>query len=470
LCEVFPYRWQSIVAANPAEADKPEWATETRYPLRPRTLWQLWQDATQLVGVRFGSTTQYALVDIDAHSQYLNPEAIAHLKAALETIGICRSLIIRSSWNGGIHLYLPLPEAVPTWKLAVALKQCLLAQGFTIAAGQLELFPNCKPWGNPRLGQFTEYQAHRLPLQPDSGSILLDSDLQPLEGGLAQFFDRWDQAAQGQDIATLVSACTTAQVNRKSKHRPRQHNIVDSWRTDMETEIIEGWTAPGQTNHLLKTIACYGVVFGGYTGDALAEYVQRTAIACPGYEQWCRHQHEISLRAQVWARAAEGYYWALGAERTRASNSYSANNIVPFNQMRSEDAQARITAAVQEMEQQDTLPTGATERGKAIAQQAHVSSRTLYKYPQLWHPEHFESQQCKTYATARVVAAEAAVVEERERSLEIRQSNEFYTGRESMKGAPFPLTPVDVCGERSISTRDLERLTTSIFCFLFSLL
>jgi hypothetical protein len=78
----FPYRWQSIVAANPAEADKPEWATETRYPLRPRTLWQLWQDATQLVGVRFGSTTQYALVDIDAHSQYLNPEAIAHLKAA----------------------------------------------------------------------------------------------------------------------------------------------------------------------------------------------------------------------------------------------------------------------------------------------------------------------------------------------------------------------------------------------------
>jgi hypothetical protein len=225
------------------------------------------------------------------------------------------------------------------------------------------------------LGQFTEYQAHRLPLQPDSGSILLDSDLQPLEGGLAQFFDRWDQAAQGQDIATLVSACTTAQVNRKSKHRPRQHNIVDSWRTDMETEIIEGWTAPGQTNHLLKTIACYGVVFGGYTGDALAEYVQRTAIACPGYEQWCRHQHEISLRAQVWARAAEGYYWALGAERTRASNSYSANNIVPFNQMRSEDAQARITAAVQEMEQQDTLPTGATERGKAIAQQAHVSSR-----------------------------------------------------------------------------------------------
>jgi hypothetical protein len=393
------------------------------------------------------------LLDIDAHSQYLNPEAIAHLKAALETIGICRSLIVRSSWSGGIHLYLPLPEAISTWKLAVALKQCLLVQGFTIAAGQLELFPNCKPWGNPRLRQFTEYQAHRLPLQPDSGSILLDSDLQPLNGGLTQFFDRWEQAAQGQDIAILTSACTTAQANRKGKHRPCQHNVVDSWRSDLKTEITEGWNGPGQTNHLLKSIACYGVVFLHLTGDALVEYIQRTATACPGYKQWCRHQHEIRLRAQVWARAAEGYYWALGAEPTRASNSYSTSNIVPFNQVRSQDAQSRITVAMQEMEQHHTLPSNITERIKAIKAHARVSSRTLYKYLKLWHPEHLSSQECKTDVVATVVAPELVISDTDSRSLDQRQGKEFYTKGENMKGGGFavglPLASVDLEGQSS---------------------
>lgn len=419
LCQTFPYLWRPIIAPTPVGGEKPQWLTETRYPLRPRTLWSLWQDAARLVGVRFGTSTQYGLIDIDANSSHLTPQAIAHLKAALETIGICRVIIIRSSWNGGIHLYLPLPKSIATWQLALALKQCLLAQDLTIAPGQLELFPNCKPWGNHRRGEYTEYQAHRLPLQPGSGSLLLDNDLQPLTSDLAHFFQHWDQAAAAQDHTTLTRACATAKANHKGKYRPRKQDAIDSWRHDLETEISEGWSGHGQTNHLLKTIACHGVVFERLTGEALAEYVQRIATSRPGYEQWCRHQHEISLRTRVWANAAAHYYWALGGERTREGNLHSAsNNIVPFNQTLAQAAQSRITTALQELEAQRTLPEGATDRANAIVQHGHVSSRTLYKYPELWHPQHLPIQPCKIDAAASLTAPEAPLPEENARSPE----------------------------------------------------
>ncbi|MBL1178135.1 hypothetical protein [Pantanalinema sp. GBBB05] len=60
---------------------------------------------------------------------------------------------------------------------------------------------------------------------------------------------------------------------------------MDAWKQDLEREMAEGWTGYGQTDHLLKTIACYGVVFQGLTGTALVDYVEQTAIASAGYAE-----------------------------------------------------------------------------------------------------------------------------------------------------------------------------------------
>jgi hypothetical protein len=68
-------------------------------------------------------------------SDYCTPEGIAQIRAALETIGITRTLLTRSSWNGGLHLYLPFAELVNTFNLAVTLKECLKSQGFRLKAG-----------------------------------------------------------------------------------------------------------------------------------------------------------------------------------------------------------------------------------------------------------------------------------------------------------------------------------------------
>ncbi|MEM9807965.1 MAG: hypothetical protein AAF959_22080, partial [Cyanobacteria bacterium P01_D01_bin.56] len=254
LCATFgTYPWKFIL-----KHDDHDWVTEGRYPLRPRLLWKHWQDAAVQIGVRFGHTTQYALIDIDKDSQYLNQHSVGDIEAALETLGIVRTVRVRSSYSGGIHLFIPLPEQVNTFNLAVALDGCMSAHGFTVKPGQLELLPNKKLFGRSWLGEHTEYQGHRLPLQPGSGSCLLDHALNPMGGSLERFFWGWDFAANAQDLELLTQALATAKRNRGRK---KVLTPLRQWKEDLDTEIAEGWTGEGQTNGLLKAIATYGRVF-----------------------------------------------------------------------------------------------------------------------------------------------------------------------------------------------------------------
>jgi hypothetical protein len=431
LCKRFPYRWQPIIAAIPEDCfQKPQWQTLTQYPLRPRTLWNLWQDGAHLVGVRFGHTTQYALIDLDALSKYHPSKSIDGLKTirtVLEAIGIYRTIIVRSSWSGGLHLYIPLPEAIATFDLAVALKQALETQGLPIHQGQLEVFPNVKRYGKGR--QYVEYNAHRLPLQPASGSVILDDDLQPVSHSLEQFFQQWDTAAAGQDMKELKQAIAKARKQYRSRSASR-NDKVGAWREDLLSEIAAGWSEHGQTNHLLKTIACYGVVFEALTGDALMNYVLETAKQCSGYQQWCRHQHEITNRVKDWAIAAEGYYWPLGTNPKRTGNIHadSGNNIVPFNRQRSEDAQSRIKQAVADLKQQGELPEMVTARMKAITTIAKCSFSTLKKYEKLWHPK-----MCVIVVPEPETSVEQTVKEVTLQSLEYVPDKELHT-KPHMKG------------------------------------
>lgn len=45
--------WDFIEAPAPTPGEKPKWRTVTNYEMRPRILWQRWQDLTTLIGVRF---------------------------------------------------------------------------------------------------------------------------------------------------------------------------------------------------------------------------------------------------------------------------------------------------------------------------------------------------------------------------------------------------------------------------------
>jgi hypothetical protein len=272
---------------------------------------------------------------------------------------------------------------VNTFNLAVALKECLKSQGFRLRPGQLEIFPNVKAYG---VQAFIDYNAHRLPLQPASGSCLLDDDLNPIGDSLARFFWLWDGAAGHQDMEALQEAFRIGRMNHRKRPKRRSHP-VDSWRQDLDTELTEGWTDYGQTNHLLKSIACHGRVFEGLQGQDLIDYTLRIATTRPGYEQYCRHQHDIERKVTAWARAVEKYYWPLGTTPTRETD-YPHDKRVSHNQQQSEDAQNRIRTAYADLEQAGDLPEQITARATAIAQRAKVSQQTLYKHLSLWHPHH----------------------------------------------------------------------------------
>jgi hypothetical protein len=203
-CEYFNHPWNFIFAPVPAAGEKTQWKTENRYPLQPRNLWAIYKDPKAIVGLRFGRETRYALIDIDRGSDYHPdnaPERFQLVLIAAEKIGLCRHMIVQSSESGGLHVYFFLSEPVPTFGLACALKFALLDEGLQLHAGQLEIFPNVKPYSKAKP---TDYNGHRLPLQ--AGSWLLDADKAPVTQDISQFLDWADQDATQQDITFCSSS------------------------------------------------------------------------------------------------------------------------------------------------------------------------------------------------------------------------------------------------------------------------
>ena len=286
---------------------------------------------------------------------------------------------------------MPLSEPVKTFDLAVALEECLITQDFAIANGKLEIFPNPKPYGVEKI---IHYNGHRLPLQPGTGSCLLDDDLNPIGDKLDRFFWLWDGAASHQDMDALCEALKIGRDNRRKKSRRsrRPNSTVDAWRADLELEIEEGWSGHGQTNHLLKTIACYAHVFIGLSGDALFTHSLETATQLSGYQQYCRHQHEIEYKVKAWCKAVEKYYWPLGDDPKRDTSSGQTPK-PSVNQQRAEEAQRRIAEAIATLKQLGTLPDKISDLTQQLAAIAHCSLQTIYKYATLWHPNHTQSSE-----------------------------------------------------------------------------
>lgn len=405
----FHHGWGFIFAPTPKDGERPHWQTENRYPLQPRNLWQQYLDDGVLLGLRFDKETSYLLIDLDRKSK-LHP-ANNYLKyfellGCLEEIGLCRPVPIQSSDSGGLHIYYFLEEKQPSFLLACAIKQTLETAGFKIKAGELEIFPNCKVYSQ---GRPSSFNAHRLPLQ--AGSFLLDDSLQPWSDDIEDLMDAADWSAGGQDYSALSEAIAVARFQKIVKFPYRQRSAIDQWQHDLQERISEGWTGHGQTNDLLKDIACYGIVFRHLSGQALIDYIILTACQSPGYTQWCRHQHEIEQRARDWARCCEGFYTPYPGSPQRL-NSYKqqfgtedSNKVIELhpNEQRQQQTIERIRAIVAQLQATAQFPERTSDRALAIiaASKAQygkgVSQTTLHKpiYLPLWHPDHQEKPDTK---------------------------------------------------------------------------
>ena len=384
--KLFPHRFDYLYAPHPKPGQQPEWATESRHPLGDRLLLQ----GQYLYGVRFGPETRYGLLDIDKGSPYHpkhDPNCLERIFAALEPLGLVDHLTITSSASGGLHIYLPFEQPLPSWKLAVGICALLEKAGFKIMAGWLEVFPNQKPFSAD--GSISLYNGHRLPMQ--QGSYLLNKDLQPSHSDERTFTRQWKTVARRNDI------CERTLTRIIKQYRRRQYRITgkaDKFLNDLNAEIELGWSGPGQTNRLLGRIAMRSYIFAHVlnapaplTGSLLVKDIVDVAKNLPGYTDYCGHQHEIEKRATEWARAVEkSNYFHYGTGKPTAPKDQ-----LSWNEQQRLAARDRLRDTVIALLKANNWPEKATARFDTIRATSGISGTTLYKNKDLWHPVHLEA-------------------------------------------------------------------------------
>jgi Txe/YoeB family toxin of Txe-Axe toxin-antitoxin module len=388
---LFPHRYDYLWATHPNPGERPEWQTESRHPLSDRLI----QQGASLYGVRFGSTTGYVLLDIDCTSLY-HPSrdrfAWRRLVAALESLGLVQSVICTSSYRGGLHLYLPFDQAQKTWAIALAVTTLLENAGFKLAPGQLEVFPNCKPYAANH--EYTLYNGHRLPMQ--AGSYLLNPDLDMIWGDQQTFVQQWQFAQRRNEINGRVIERVIKAARRKQF---RITGKADKFLNDLNAEIETGWTGRGQTNRLLGRITLRSYIFGHVLyadapleGEALVRDIVRIVESLPGYEEWCQHQSEIEKRAREWVQAIEqSHYFHYGTSKplVALSSTHRSRAEQSRNEQCRLEARERICQAVADLLEREGLPMGITERFDALVSYG-ISGQTLYRHRDLWHPRHLQ--------------------------------------------------------------------------------
>lgn len=280
--------------------------------------------------------------------------------------------------------------------MAIALACLLENAGFKLQPGQLEIFPNPKPYATD--GNLSLFNAHRLPLQ--IGSYLLDQAFQPIWSDTHTFTKQWQLTQQRNDIDSK----TLKQVLKQAK---RKHfgisGKAEKFINDLNAEIELGWTGNGQTNRLLGRIAMRAYIFhhilsGGepLEGNALVSEIVETARSLPGYQEWCQHQHEIEHRAEEWARCIENsHYFHFGDQAKQPKPEVQDPELTAaidqspsWNQRQSAATRDRIRRAIADLLEKNSLPTRPTARFQALLKYS-IGGASLYRHRDLWHPNYF---------------------------------------------------------------------------------
>ena len=308
---------------------KNNWLTETRFIASSQVLWRRHQDPRQVIGIRFNDRTNFFVVDLDVGSEYhyrYNPFDFYALTECLKKMGIAETVKLQSSGSGGIHLFGFLPQKVNSFKLACALEKCLTTNGFQIKPGQLEIFPNPKPYNQPGV-KSVGYNGIRLPLQPDSGSKLYNSKMRLVNGGIKKLLKLANKTKQEQNMALLKRYANQAvKWHKKQKSMNYQEQRRQNYQQDLKIMAFSGWSDRTQTNEILKALTNYGWVVKELRDEKeLAKYIAETAVVLPGYEQYCNHKHEISRRAKHWAKSGCRYWaqkWAYPDRKGKTYNQF----------------------------------------------------------------------------------------------------------------------------------------------------
>jgi hypothetical protein len=272
-----------------------------------------------IIGKRFSKLTNYLMIDVDRDSPF-HPcnGGIEPIIEAMESIGLCRYLLIRSSGSDGLHIYFPLAQPVSAWGIACAAHAALTAAGVRVAGGICELFPNKKAFN-------AEHNGHRLPLQQES--FILDDDFRCIGNDKALFVQHWQHCTAGQDNDLLADVLT-----EKPLPIPKQISV--------SSLPPIAWTGPGQSNEVMKELVNYGDRYLGLkTIPALGDWISAVAPQLPGFEQFASEESRNDLTRKNWA-----YRWAKS--HFKSVRQYAAKSSFDHNAMVAAEALERLKVAL----------------------------------------------------------------------------------------------------------------------------
>jgi hypothetical protein len=299
--------------------DTPNWVTICKHPLNSGGFIKYYGSLLFLLGVSFGTQTLYAMLDIDIDSPYHpanNRQAFQKLLDALNRIGLVYPVFVRSSNSGGLHVYFFFPRPLKTFNVATLIHVTLINAGFAPKPGDVELFPNPKAHTNTP-GEYSNYRAHRLPVQPASGSWMVDAWGDPImnleslthEGQVLMFLREAEKSAQAHSayIEQIEAKLDWTYTLYKQKIDKYQHpqsglsEVAQEWQENLELSMMVGWTGYHQTNIILPLFVAYGIVFMGLDDkQKLFDWIYANVLTTRGYKEYCRHQHEIDKRIWAW--------------------------------------------------------------------------------------------------------------------------------------------------------------------------
>ena len=275
-----------------------------------------------ILGKRFGRLTNYLMVDVDRGSPFhpLNG-TLDPILDAMESLGLCRYLLIRSSVSDGLHIYFPLSEPVSSWGLACAAHAALTMAGVTVAGGICELFPNKKAFN-------AEHNGHRLPLQ--NGSFILDDDFRCIGNHRAVFLQHWRHCAAGQDDVRLAELLA-------------EKPVAVPKRIAVSSLPPIAWTGLGQSNEVMKQLVNYGDrMLGLKTIPRLGNWIKTVAPQLPGFDTFASRESKNDLTRRNWA-----YRWAKS--HFKSVRQYRAQKSVDHNAMVAAEALERLKVALNKL-------------------------------------------------------------------------------------------------------------------------
>jgi len=304
--------WQTVVNSSSGK----------KVPLTLGSIESHYRRAAAILGKRFGKLTNYLMIDVDINSPF-HPRnmGLKPIFSAMESIGLCRYLVVRSSDSGGLHIYFPLAQPVSAYGLACAAHAALSAANVRVFGGICELFPNRKAYN-------AQYNGHRLPLQ--QGSFILDDDFHCIGNDKAKFLALWKCCAVGQDDALL-----TELLDEKPLPVPKQISV--------SSLPPIAWTGKGQSNEVMKQLVNYGDrALGLNTIESLANWMRAVAPQLPGFDAFASAESKNDLTRYDWAcRWARSHF--------KSARLYAAKTSYDHNAMVAAEALERLRVALDQV-------------------------------------------------------------------------------------------------------------------------